>query len=176
VVQETCIGVARNVGEFHYDPQKCRFKSWLLNLAAWRVKNQLAKRQRWDERMHVPSADQPATPAGRESSRSDTNETLTAAIERVADLNAENLDALWEEEWRENILKTAIERVRARFSPTQFQIFDLNVIKDWSASDVAKSLGVGLATVYLTKHRVAAAIKKEAARLKKAAERPRALG
>jgi hypothetical protein len=61
-------------------------------------------------------------------------------------------------------------------TPTQFQIFDLNVIKDWSASDVAKSLGVGLATVYLTKHRVAAAIKKEAARLKKAAERPRALG
>src|SRR5689334_12197189 len=40
VVQETCIGVARNVGEFHYDPAKCRFKTWLLNLASWRVKNQ----------------------------------------------------------------------------------------------------------------------------------------
>jgi DNA-directed RNA polymerase specialized sigma24 family protein len=39
VVQETCIGVARNVGEFHYDPAKCRFKTWLLNQALWRVKN-----------------------------------------------------------------------------------------------------------------------------------------
>jgi len=33
VVQETCIGLAKNVGEFHYDPAKCRFKTWLLNLA-----------------------------------------------------------------------------------------------------------------------------------------------
>ena len=40
VVQDTCIGVAKNMGEFHYDPKVCRFKSWLLNLASWRVKNQ----------------------------------------------------------------------------------------------------------------------------------------
>src|ERR1044071_483682 len=45
VVQETCIGVARNIGEFRYNPSKCRFKSWLLNLASWRVKNQFTKRQ-----------------------------------------------------------------------------------------------------------------------------------
>src|SRR5215470_9024332 len=55
VVQETCIGVSRNVGEFHYDPEKCRFKTWLLNLASWRVKNQFTKRQRWDERVHSVS-------------------------------------------------------------------------------------------------------------------------
>jgi hypothetical protein len=40
VVQETCIGLAKNVGKFHYDPAKCRFKTWLLNLASWRVNNQ----------------------------------------------------------------------------------------------------------------------------------------
>jgi len=39
VVQETCIGVAKIIGEFHYEPKLCRFKSWLLNLASWRVKN-----------------------------------------------------------------------------------------------------------------------------------------
>lgn len=36
VVQETCIGVARNVAEYRYEPERCRFKTWLLNLASWR--------------------------------------------------------------------------------------------------------------------------------------------
>src|SRR5262245_34943071 len=65
VVQETCIGVARNVGEFRYDPAKCRFKSWLLNVASWRVKNQFTKRQRWDERVHGQASGLPGGPGQR---------------------------------------------------------------------------------------------------------------
>ena len=113
VMQETCIGLAKNVGEFHYDPAKCRFKTWLLNLASWRVKNQFTKRQRWDERVHArvnPAND----PDG------------TATIERDPDPNAQNLDMLWDAEWRGSLLKTALEKVRAKFSATQFQVFDLN--------------------------------------------------
>lgn len=52
-----------------------------------------------------------------------------------------------------------------KFSATQFQIFDLNVLKDWLARDVAKSLGLSIASVYLAKHRVSSALKKEIARL-----------
>src|SRR5258706_15647409 len=52
VMQETCIDLAKNFGEFHYDPAKCRFKTWLLNLTSWRGKNQFTKRQRWDEPVH----------------------------------------------------------------------------------------------------------------------------
>ena len=40
-------------------------------------------------------------------------------------------------------------------------MFDLNALKEWPAADVAKSLGVSLANVYVTKHRIAAALKKE---------------
>jgi RNA polymerase sigma factor (sigma-70 family) len=141
VVQETCIGLAKNVGEFQYDPKKCRFKTWLLNLASWRVKNQLAKRNRWDDRIQ------------------------TSTIDRAAD--PKNLDEIWDEEWRGNLLKTAIEKIRAQFSAAQFQIFDLNVLKEWPARDVAKSLGVSRASVYLAKHRISAALKKEIARLEK---------
>ena len=139
VVQETCIGLAKNVGEFHYDPAKCRFKTWLLNLASWRVKNQIPKRQRWDQRIE------------------------TSMIDRAAD--PKNLDAVWEEEWRATLLKAALEKIRAQFSAAKFQIFDLNVIKDWPAREVAKSLGIGIASVYLAKHRVSAALKKEMTRL-----------
>jgi RNA polymerase sigma factor (sigma-70 family) len=164
VVQETCIGVARNVGEFRYNPRKCRFKTWLLNLASWRVKSQFTKRQRWDERVHGRAA-----PA-RSSASSAQEETRTATIERVPDLGADHLDAIWDQEWRGSLLKAAIDRVRSQFSATQFQIFDLNVVKEWSAADVAKSLGVSLATVYLAKHRVSAAVKKEIRRVERSTD------
>ena len=154
VVQETCIGVARNVGEYRYDPAKCRFKTWLLNLASWRVKNQFTKRQRWDDRKQPASTDDSGhgAPTLREVAGTDAWATL------------------WDEEWRANLLQAAVAKVRAEFSATQFQIFDLNVLKDWPPGDVAKSLGVGIASVYLAKHRVAKALKQEMARLERELE------
>jgi RNA polymerase sigma-70 factor (ECF subfamily) len=49
-----------------------------------------------------------------------------------------------------------LERVSQQIDERQFQIFDLYVTKDWPAGRVAKMLGVSVARVYLTKHRVAA--------------------
>jgi RNA polymerase sigma-70 factor (ECF subfamily) len=46
VVQETLIAAAKNLPEFRYDPKVCAFKTWLLNLSHWRVKDQLRKRAR----------------------------------------------------------------------------------------------------------------------------------
>jgi RNA polymerase sigma factor (sigma-70 family) len=146
VVQETCIGLAKNVGEFHYDPAKCRFKTWLLNLAGWRVKNQFEKRKRWDQRMH-----------------SQADEGRTSTIERAAD--PETFEKFWDKEWHDHVMKAAVEKIRAQFSAAQFQMFDLNVLKEWPAREVAKSLGVSVASVYLAKHRVSAALKKEIGRL-----------
>jgi RNA polymerase sigma-70 factor (ECF subfamily) len=151
VVQETCIGLAKNVAEFQYDPAKCRFKTWLLNLASWRVKNQFAKRKRWDERVHS---------FGESDDR-------TATIERAAD--PATFEKFWDKEWHDHVMKAAIEKIRAQFSAAQFQMFDLNVLKEWPARDVAKSLGVSRASVYLAKHRISAALKKEIGRLESGA-------
>ena len=52
----------------------------------------------------------------------------------------------------------------------QSQIFDLHALNEWPAAEVAKSLGVSVANVYVTKHRVAASVKKEMARLEKEME------
>ncbi len=155
VQQETCIGVARNVEEYRYDPSKCRFKTWLLNLASWRVKNQFEKRRRWDSRMSPAEA----TPASMPPP-----ETASCAA-------TDDLGAIWDAEWRGTLLRAALDRVRPAFSATQFQIFDLNVLKEWPARDVAKSLGITLASVYLAKHRVSAAIRKEIARVERQTER-----
>ena len=157
VVQETAIAMARHLPEFRYDPKVCRFKTWLLNQASWRIKDQLKKRRK-DERL----ADGSPVPPG--------DETRTATINRVPDPAAVNLDTIFETEWHKNLLATALERVRTKFSLKQFQMFDLHALQSWPASDVARSLGVSLANVYVTKHRVAAALKKEMARLERELE------
>jgi RNA polymerase sigma-70 factor (ECF subfamily) len=63
-----------------------------------------------------------------------------------------------------------LELVRERIDERQFQIFDLYVTKDWPAGRVAKTLGISIARVYLTKHRVAAMLKRAVRQLEKAAE------
>lgn len=70
----------------------------------------------------------------------------------------------------------ALERVRGKVSARQFQIFDLVVNKGWRPADVAKLVGVTLVSLYVTRHRIGAAIKREAesleAQLEEAASRP----
>lgn len=154
VVQETAIAVSRHLPEFRYDPEVCRFKTWLLNQTSWRIKDQLRKRER-AERL-VEAAPAPAPDKDR-----------TATIERVADPAAVNLDALFETEWRRNLLEAALETIKTKFSLKQIQIFDLHAQKEWPARDVAKSLGVTLANVYVTKHRISAALRKEMERMNK---------
>jgi RNA polymerase sigma factor (sigma-70 family) len=154
VVQETAIAMARHLPEYRYDPKVCRFKTWLLNLTSWRVKDQLKKRKKeaaW-------------TQAGPLESRDDET-AQTSTIHRVPDPGAMDLEAVFETQWRENLFAAALERVTQKFSLKQYQIFDLLVLKEWPAADVTKSLGVTLANVYVTRHRISAAIKKETKRL-----------
>jgi RNA polymerase sigma-70 factor (ECF subfamily) len=160
VVQETAIALARHLPEYRYDPKVCRFKTWLLNQTAWRVKDQLKKRHRqeaWIER---------GGEVGRASCRPDET-SRTGTVEQTPDPSEDTLDQLWESEWRADLLAAALEKVKGQFSDRQFQMFDLNVLKGWRAGEVAKSLGVSFASVYLAKYRVSAALKKDLARLER---------
>ena len=154
VVQETVIAMSRHLPEYRYDPKVCRFKTWLLNQASWRIKDQFKRRGKQAVWNRSPS---PMT-ANDDTAR-------TATIHRVPDPGAANLDKLFETEWRKNLLAAALERVKPKFSPKQFQIFDLLVVQEWPAATVVKLLGVSFASLYVTRHRVAAAVKKETRRL-----------
>src|SRR6516165_3437175 len=63
VVQETAVGVARNLPEFTYDPKVCRFKTWLLNLARWRIQDQIRKRRSNEKLVGPAPASVSAPPA-----------------------------------------------------------------------------------------------------------------
>ena len=150
VVQETVITVARRIPEFKYDPTVCSFKTWLLNLTRWRIVDQLRKRR----------------PAVAERARPDAA-TRTAAIERVPDPASLDLGAVWEEEWERQLLAAAIQRVKRKVKPEQYQVFHLCVFKEWPVKKVAAQLGVSAAHVYLAKHRVGALLKREVKSVRK---------
>jgi RNA polymerase sigma-70 factor (ECF subfamily) len=147
VVQETVISVAKTIKEFEYDPERCRFKSWLRHLAQKRIADCFRKRPR--EQLL------PRTVSG------DT--ARTAAMERVP--SEDNLESIWEEEWQKRLLDAAIERVKTQVSAEQYQMFDFYVLKKMPARKVTAALGTSVGQLYLAKHRISKLIKKEVRRL-----------
>src|SRR5213594_3660110 len=150
VVQETIITVAKNIGKLKYDPAVGSFKGWLLQITRWRIADQFRKRE-------PGNVKRPRSPDDR----------ATATIERVPDSHVADLDAVWEAEWKENLVEAAIARVKKQVEPKQFQIFDCYVRKEWPAQKVAEQLRVNIGQVYLARHRVSAVLKKEIRALEK---------
>jgi RNA polymerase sigma factor (sigma-70 family) len=144
VVQETVITVAKKIDKLHYDPALGSFKGWLLQITRWRIADQFRRRDSVQTRRD-----------GADSNRK------TATIERLADTNLVDLDAVWEREWQENLMDIAIARVKKKVDPKQFQIFDCYVRKEWPAQKVAAQLQVSVGQVYLARHRIAVLLKKE---------------
>jgi RNA polymerase sigma-70 factor (ECF subfamily) len=147
VVQETIISVAKDIQKFKRDRNLGSFKGWLRNLTRWRVADQLRKRQQ------LPTV--PLEIAEQESSEGLPVEMPVSAESEL----------VWDDEWRANLLKVALDNLKRTVKEEHFQMFDLYVLKQWPADKVATTLGVTLSRVYLVKFRLAALLKKEIQRL-----------
>ena len=145
VVQETCIAVAKNIAR--YDSKAGPFKAWLLQMTRWRVLDVFRARKR--------------QPSLADQGNADSEETSNYALERLSNDKDNLLESIWDKEWRDNITSAALERVKAKVSPRQFQIFDCYVMKGWGVKKTSEALGINAAQVYLAKHRVGALVKKE---------------
>ncbi len=148
VVQETVVAVAKHIGKFHYDPKVCAFKTWLLGVTRSKIANQFARRAR-----------HPAASSSPEDSYA------TPLLHQIPDAQSGPLEQAWDAEWQKNLMEAAIHRVKRRVSIEQYQMFDLFMLKQWPARDVAKTLGVSVAHVYVAKHRIAKLVRKELAAL-----------
>lgn len=149
VVQEKVVSVARSFQAGQYDRAHGSFKSWLCRVTRNRIMDHFRRRQRT-----VPLAEPPTG-----------SSTGTSAVGRVPDPASLELDAVWEEEWRKNLMDAAIQRVRGQVPADQFQIFDLYALKGLPVSDVARLTRSNRARVYVVKHRLARMIQQEARRL-----------
>lgn len=147
VVQDTMVAVARKMPEFHYDRALGSFKGWLFTITRRAVRKQLGRRQ------------------GRPEPETDADGELLD----LADLPdpAGGFEERWEEDWRLNLLELAMDRVRRRIKPKQFQMFDLYVNQQRPMGEVCQILNVNAAQVYMAKLRVSGAIRGELAKLQK---------
>lgn len=151
VVQETIIGVARKMESFRYQPETCSFKGWLMHITQRRIIDRLRKRQTHPQSFAPLHSD-----------------TTTGTGLQIPDAAAEQaFESMWADEWEKNLVDAAMERVRRRVNPGHYQIFYLNSVKNMSARDVAKLLGVSVAKVYVVQHRVAHLVKREVKLLEK---------
>ena len=150
VVQETLISVAKHMPTFQYDPSIGSFKAWLLNMTRWRIIGQFRKRK--------PGSDK--KPEGDSSGRTDS-------VDAVPDPNVPDMEAVWEADWRNNLVNAAMEQLKHKVDPQRFQIFEFYVNKEWAAEKVAERFGVPVDQVYQIKHRMTEAIRQEVSRLEK---------
>jgi RNA polymerase sigma factor (sigma-70 family) len=157
VVQETVICVAKEIQNFQRNRELGSFKSWLCQLTRWRIADQLRKRDRAEL--------QPGGEAGGQFRR----EMLG-----IPDESARRAETIWDDEWREHRLATALTRVKRSVSPEQYQMFDLYAVKGRTAGEVARLFQVSESAVYVAKHRVSTMIKLEIEALKEEEDQPQA--
>ena len=147
VVQETIIGIAKNMEKFQYQPEVCSFKGWLMHVTRSRIIDHARRAKHKHRFVPLPSDGDTATgPEDLPSSR--------AIAERA-------FEDLWDEEWRKNLVDAAMERVKRKVSPEHYQIFYLHSVKGMPARNVGELLGVSLPKVYVVRHRIARLIKRE---------------
>ena len=146
VVQETIIGISRNMENFRYEPEICSFKGWLMRVTRNRIIDHL-------RRARSPRAVFVTLPA----------DTVTGDGEQfVPDGASEKVfENLWNEEWRKNLFDAAMERVKRKVAPEHYQIFFLNTVKGMPAREVGELLGASVPKVYVIRHRIARLIKLE---------------
>ena len=162
VVQEVMIAAAKKMPEFTYDPGKDSLKGWLLSVTRWKVADQFRKRRDVGEasrETHAAAGGTPALP--------DDDTARTATVERVPDPRGADLEAIWNVEWRSNLLRAALARAKIRVNPAHYEMYHLHVVQGLSPCDTARALGVSTAAVYLAKHRVGRLMKAELRRLSK---------
>jgi len=168
VVQETVITVAKKMPDFRYDPAIGSFKNWLLTITRRRITDQF--RKRWaglqpSGHARAPFRRDGGQPASIEisaprSSGSD-EPSATSGLKSIPDPASLNLDAIWAEDWERNLMDVALEKIKRRVHPKQFQMFDLHVIKEWPGQKVAATLHTSLAQVYYAKYKLTRLLRRE---------------
>ncbi len=158
VVQGTVICMVQDIEKFRAEHEPQAFKGWLRKIIQLRIADQ------WAKRAPATSVEPQVGPA--EHGHQPTAETAAGKSQPDLDILDSTFDVLWEDEWHENLLHAATDRVKHQVKEEQFQMYDLYAVKKWPVSKVADTFGVSSTTVFLSKHRVGSLIKKEIHHLK----------
>ncbi len=154
VVQTTFIYLTRRMPKFRYDSARGSFKAWLLRVTRSRIA--VLRRGSGAKEATLPDLE--------------VEDGDTGFWESVPDPSADVLDEIWQREWEQNIIQSALRRIRAKVSAQQLLIFEMAALRGAPLNQVARALQVSLMQVYLARHRVGKLFKAEVERLRKETE------
>lgn len=147
VTQEVMIRVAKVIPDFQYSRKRGSFKNWLSQIVRNIIIDHYRKRKPSTARL----------PDGENDVGVD--DALIAK---------HDLEQIWDEEWRRNLMNLALKSARRRVSLREFQIFHLHVFQEHSARKTAEMVGVSVPRVYLAKLRAGRVFKQEYSKLQEA--------
>lgn len=154
VVQTTFIYLSRRMPKFHYDRARGSFKAWLLRVTRSRISVLRRGLGAGEAALH----------------EFDPEEEDTSRWESIPDPSADVLEEIWQREWEQNIIQSALRRIRVKVSAQQLLIFEMAVLRGVPLNQVARTMEVSLMQVYLARHRVGKFFKAEVGRLRRETE------
>ena len=157
------LAAAKKMPGFTYDPAKDSLKGWLLAVTRWKVGDQFRKRGKAKLAQSASTLSQPIARGGFSDRHAVDDDPRTATIDRVPD--PQQVDAVWDTEWRQNLVRAALDRVKTRVNPAHYERYHLHVVQGLSARETARALDTNSAAVHLATHRVGKLVKAELQRL-----------
>jgi RNA polymerase sigma-70 factor (ECF subfamily) len=136
VTQEVLRSVSTAAKRLEYDPARGSFRGWLFTVVRNRLRNFLASRARGEQ---------------------GSGDTAQHKLLQEQPAPQEECD----QEYERQLFHWAVEEVRGRFQETTWQAFWLTAVEGKSGKDVAKTLRMSVAAVYLAKGRVMARLKEQ---------------
>ncbi|HEY7423473.1 MAG TPA: sigma-70 family RNA polymerase sigma factor [Gemmataceae bacterium] len=136
---QTCLRqVAAHVGSLEYDPRRDSFRGWLFTI----VRNKLRDFHDRPHRLYQGSGDS----------------QVQRLLENTRAPEADEVGE-WEREYQGSLFAWAAEQVRPSVQETTWQAFWQTAVEGKSGKEVARSLGLTTAAVYLAKSRVMARLR-----------------
>jgi RNA polymerase sigma-70 factor (ECF subfamily) len=144
LAQETLAQIAKVIERFEYNPQRGRFRGWLLTIA----RRQLAQ-------FHERSA--------RPGAQKGTGQT--DVIDMLAAVPDDDEARQWERDCEQQALDWGMRHVEREFQPTTWRAFYATAVEQKPPQAVAEELGLTPNAVYTAKSRVTARLRQVMAEL-----------
>ncbi len=160
VVQETMVTVQNYITSFVPDENRGKFRTWLRRIVQSRIADQYRRKRR------------SPLDAVRENAQRACEETATSPTNRIPDPAEVEMDRVVDEKLEEALLEEARNRTKELVRMADYQAYDLFALRELSAKDVARSLGISPATVRVRAFRVRRVVQRELRKLCRMLERP----